>query len=148
MEIITKIGTLLGYVSTGVALFILIKTQVLNKTDKHIKEVVDTEGSEKVHHEHDERLDKIEERFRQFLEADAAFKAKMDRHIESQTNVDKKLMANIIENLYYQNRDKRCLDMNEFRRLTDVYAIYHGDQIHGNSYISELYEEMILWDRV
>lgn len=148
MELLTKIGTILGYISTAVALFVLVKTQILSKTDKHIKEVAGVEGSEKVHHEHDSRLDVLEDRFTKFLEADAAFKEKMDKHIESQTNVDKKLMANIIENLYYQNRDKQCLDMNEFRRLTEVYAIYHGDQIHGNSYISELYEEMILWERV
>lgn len=71
----------------------------------------------------------------------------MDKHITSQNNVDKKLMANIIESLYYQNRDKRCLDMNELRRLTEVYEIYSGDEIHGNSYISEMYKEMITWER-
>lgn len=143
-----KVGPILGYISTAIALFVLIKTQIISKTDKHIKDVVDTEGSEKVHHELDERLDKLEISFAKFLDLDKAFKDKMDKHIETQTNVDKKLMANIIENLYYQNREKRCLDMNEFRRLTEVYAIYHSDQIHGNSYISELYEEMMGWDRI
>jgi len=57
-------------------------------------------------------------------------------------------MANIIETTYYTNREKRCLDMNEFRRITEVYEIYHSDEIHGNSYISELYEEMMTWERV
>lgn len=147
MELITKIGTLLGYASTAIALFILIKTQIQNKTDSHIKEVVDTEGAEKVHSELDRRIDRLEERFSEFLERDEAFKEKMDKHIASQTSVDRKLMANIIETLYYQNRTKHCLDMNEFRRLTEVYAIYHSDQIHGNSYITELYDEMMTWDR-
>lgn len=148
METVTKIGAFLSVLSTALALYALFKTGILKKTDKHIKEVVNTDGNEKIHREHDSRIDQLESQFAEFLKRDEAFKAKMERHIASQTNVDKKLMANIIENLYYQNRDRRSLDMNEFRRLTEVYAIYHSDEIHGNSYISELYDEMLLWERV
>lgn len=147
LQVIKDFGPILGYISTGIALFVVIKTHILSKTDAHIKEVVDTDGSEKVHTELTTRVDTLSTQFTEFLERDKQFKEKMDKHIESQTNVDRKLMANIIETIYRRNKDIRRLDMNEFRCLTEVYAIYHGDQIHGNSYISELYEDMITWDR-
>ena len=147
MEYITKIGTILGYISTAIALFVVIKTGIMSKTDRHILDVAGKTESDKVHSDLDQRLDHLENQFGEFMERDRTFKLEMGKHIESQTEVNKRVLANLIETTYYQNREKRSLDMNEFRRITEAYAIYHGDQIHGNSYITEIYNDMIGWHK-
>lgn len=148
MDLITKIGTILGYVSTAIALYVVLKTSVLKKTDKHIKAVAGKEESDKVHTELDNRLDRLESQFSGFIEKDEEFKTMMGEYIESQNNVNKRVLANIIETTYYENREDRTLDTNQLKRVTEAYALYHSEQIHGNSYISQLYEEMMTWERV
>ena len=79
---------------------------------------------------------------------DEEFKTMMGEYIESQNNVNKRVLANIIETTYYENREDRTLDTNQLKRVTEAYVLYHSEQIHGNSYISQLYEEMMTWERV
>lgn len=148
IDTIKNIGAILGYIATAIGLFAVIKTAFLSRTKKYVEETAGTEESEKIHHDLSDRLTALEEKFGLFIERDTAFKDKMDGHIATQQLVDRKLMANIIEQLYYQNRDKKTLDSNEFRRLTEVYAIYHSPPVSGNSYISELYRIMIEWERI
>lgn len=144
MEIIKNIGAVLGYIATALGLFAVVKSA----TKKYVEGAAGTEESDRVHHELDHRMTELEKNFAAFLERDEAFKTKMDSHIASQQLVDRKLMADIIEQLYYRNRDKKELDDNEFRRLTEVYEIYHDPPCNGNSYISEMYKEMMTWKRV
>lgn len=144
MEIIKDIGAVLGYIATALGLFAVIKAA----TKKYVEEAAGTEESDKVHHELEARMTALEKTFAEYLERDAEFKNKMDKHIASQQLVDRKLMADIIEQLYYRNRDTKELDDNEFRRLTEVYEIYHDPPCNGNSYISEMYKEMMTWKRV
>lgn len=148
METIKNVGAILGYIATALGLFAAIRTTILRRTKKYVEETAGTEESDKIHHDLDSRLTGLEEKFNAFLERDTEFKDKMDSHIETQQMVDRKLMANIIEQLYYQNRDSKTLDENEFRRLTEVYAIYHNPPVNGNSYISEMYKIMMTWEHV
>lgn len=148
MEIIKNIGSVLGYIATAIGLFAIVKTAILSSTKKYVEETAGTEESDKIHHDLSSRLSTLEEKFAVFLERDTAFKDKMDSHLATQQLVDRKLMANIIETLYYQNINKETLDSNEFRRLTEVYAIYHNPPCNGNSYISEMYQTMMSWKRV
>lgn len=148
MELIRQIGTILGYIATGIGLLAIVRTSILARTKKYVEETAGTEKSDEVHHELDSRLTTLEQQFQTFLERDTEFKNIMDSHISTQQLVDRKLMANIIEQLYYQNREKKTLDDNEFRRLTEVYEIYHSSPVNGNSYISELYQTMLKWERI
>lgn len=148
LEQIKNIGAILGYIATAIGLFAVIRTAVMTRTKKYVEETAGTEESSRIQSAFDSRLTDLETKFIEFIERDSQFKAKMDSHIATQQNVDRKLMANIIEKLYYQNRDVKTLDSNEFRRLTEVYAIYHNPPVNGNSYISELYRIMMEWERV
>ena len=148
IELIKNIGAILGYIATAIGLLAMVRTFVLSKTKEYVEEVADTEESERIHTELDSRITNLEEKFSTFLERDTKFKDKMDSHIRTQQLVDRKLMANIIEQLYYQNRHAKTLDENEFRRLVEVYEIYHSSPVNGNSYISELYKEMMTWERI
>ena len=148
IETIKNIGAILGYIATAIGLLAIIRTAILSRTKKYVEETAGTEESDKIHHELSDRLSTLEDKFALFLERDTAFKDKMDSHISTQQLVDRKLMANIIETLYYQNINKETLDSNEFRRLTEVYAIYHNPPCNGNSYISEMYQTMMKWRRV
>lgn len=148
LETLKNIGVVLGYIATAIGLFATIRTAIMAKTKKYVEEAAGTEESEKIHHDLSTRLTALEDKFGVFIERDTAFKDKMDSHIATQQLVDRKLMANIIETLYYQNMVKETLDRNEFRRLTEVYAIYHNPPCNGNSYISEMYNTMMKWKRV
>lgn len=148
LEHIKNIGAILGYIATAIGLVAVIRTAIMARTKKYVEETAGTEESDKIHHALDARLTALEEKFTEFIEKDTQFKDKMDSHIATQQIVDRKLMANIIEKLYYQNRDVKTLDSNEFRRLTEVYDIYHNPPVNGNSYISELYRIMMEWERV
>lgn len=143
IHFLKEIGPLLGYIATGIALFVTIKTGLLKTSKKYIEEASGKEESDEIHHALDARVTAMEDALKQFLENDAQFKDKVNSYLENQSLVDKKLMANIIEGLYYSNRDKKTLDRNELQRLTEVYAIYSNPIIHGNSYISALYNVMI-----
>jgi hypothetical protein len=148
MEWIQRIGSVLGYIATAIGLFTVIKSGILKKAKQYVEETACTEESDKIHHELEERMNSIEDKFSEFLDRDTKFKENMGEHIKTQQLVDRKVMADIIERLYYQNRDHQTLDDNEFRRLTEVYEIYHNSPVNGNSYISELYHTMLTWERV
>lgn len=148
LETIKNIGSILGYIATAIGLFAAARTAILVRTKKYVEETAGTEESDKIHHALDDRMTALEEKFGTFIERDTEFKDKMDSHIATQQLVDRKLMANIIEQLYYQNRDKETLDDNEFRRLVEVYAIYHNPPVNGNSYISAIHDKMMTWERV
>lgn len=148
LELIKDLGAILGYAATAIGLFAAIKTALLARTKKYVEETACTEESDKIHRQLDERLKALEGQFAEFLTRDTQFKNTMDSHISTQQKVDRKLMAHIIEQLYYQNRETKTLDANEFRRLVEVYEIYHSAPVNGNSYISAMYDEMMSWQRV
>lgn len=148
METVKDVGAILGYIATSMGLFAAIKAAVHAKTKRYVEETAGTEESEKIHHNLDDRMTILEKQFEEYLRRDSEFKDLMYSHIDTQQLVDRKLMANIIETLYYQNVSKETLDSNEFRRLTEVYAIYHNPPCNGNSYISEMYNTMMKWKRI
>lgn len=148
MDFVTKFGAIVGCISTTIALLVMIRKAAVKKTNDHIAKVADVEGSEKIRKELNERLEKQEKQIEELLRRDKEFQDTIESYMEAQAKVDKKLLASIIENTYYQNKSKRTLDAYEFRRISEVYEIYSGDMIHGNSYIKEIYDEMTTWDRV
>lgn len=147
MEIIIQVGTILGYVATAIGLFALIKTKIVKRTNEHILDVTGKKEGDKVHIELTGRLDRLEKQFSDFMESDKAFKSKMDEYIDAQIGVNRRVLANIIETTYYQNRTTKALDSNELRRVTEAYVVYHNPPVSGNHYITELYDEMMKWDR-
>ncbi len=147
-EIVKNVGTLLGYVATAIGLLTLFWTRLMKKQRSVI---IRESGKEKLDErvtKMDKKLDALADSLQSLVKTNTQFQEKMNLHIETQNNTNKKLLASIIEQTYYANRDKKALDMNEFRRITETYEIYHGDEIHGNSYISALYDEMMTWERL
>lgn len=147
-ETVKTIGTLLGYIATAIGLFTLGWTAI-RKREKNV--IVRESGKDQLTERMngiDGKLDALTESLQQMVKEDRIFREKVNEHIVSQNDTNKKLLASIIEQTYYNNRYQRTLDMNEFRRVTETYEIYHGDEIKGNSYITALYDEMMTWDRV
>ena len=147
-EAISTFGSTVGCISTTIALVTLLFKNSRKHTDKHILEVANVEENKKIQKEQEAHLQQIDEKFEQFLSSDAEFKKSLNNHLKSQIDVNKRMLANIIETTYYQNKKDKTLDMYEFKRVTEAYEIYHGDVVHGNSYISEIYNEMMTWKRV
>lgn len=148
-EIVKTIGTILGYIATGIGIYVLIRNRVLKGAQKYVVRESGLEENAKKDAELLEKVEALTERFNVFITEDEAFKNRMRAHIVSQNDTNRKLLANIIEQTYYANREKRCLDRNEAKRIADVYNIYSSDEVHGNSYIAALYQEMITtWEKL
>ena len=73
---------------------------------------------------------------------------RIDAYITSQMEVNKKIMADIIETAYHANKATKTIEINRFRHLSEVYNVYHSSPLHGNSYITEIYEEMCKWEKL
>lgn len=148
-EIVKTIGTILGYIATAIGLYVLIRNRVLKGAQKYVVRESGLEKNKKADAELLQKVEELTERFNQFVEEDTAFRLRMQEHIASQNDTNRKLLANIIEQTYYSNRDKKCLDRNEFKRISEVYEIYSSEEVHGNSYISALVAEMMdTWEKL
>lgn len=148
-EVVKTVGTILGYIATAIGLYVLIRNRVLKGASRYIVRESGLEKNKKADAELLEKVGKLAERFDAFITEDEAFKERMRSHIKAQNSTNRKLLANIIEQTYYANRDKKCLDRYEAKRIADVYEIYTSDEINGNSYIKSLYDEMInTWEKL
>lgn len=82
-----------------------------------------------------------------YMKEDRAFKEEMKNRMAAQHDACRQLLANIVEMTYYACKGKKMLTMNEFKRVVNAFYIYHNE-FEGNSYIAELYNEMMEWEKV
>lgn len=128
MDVVKNIGSILGYIISLLTLITLIKTKFLGLLDGRIKK---ESGSDDIN----TRVGNIE-----------SMLVDVNDSLRRQDEACKQMMANIIETTYFANRAKRQLSTIELKRVISAYAVYH--ELHGNSYITEIYEEMLTWERV
>lgn len=128
MDTVKNIGSILGYIISLLTLIALIKTKFLGLLDGRIKK---ESGSDDIN----TRVGNIE-----------SMLVDVNDSLRRQDEACKQMMANIIETTYFANRAKRQLSTIELKRVISAYAVYH--ELHGNSYITEIYEEMLTWERV
>ena len=147
MEGIKNVGTVLGYISTALALYVMIKTRFLGLLGGYVKKESKSDENDKRHQELSDEIIKLSKSFNEFAEADRAWKEETTQRLKNQNDADMQLLANVVENLYYQKRSVKTLDPIELKRLIRAYHIYH-EELEGNSYITALYEEMMDWERV
>lgn len=139
MDMVKSIGSILGYVISLLTLITLIKTKFLGLLDGRIKK---ESGSEDIN----TRVENIEAMLDKLVKNEDQFKKDVNESLQRQDGACKQMMANIIETTYFANRTKRQLTTIELKRVISAYAVYH--ELHGNSYITEIYEEMLGWERV
>jgi len=148
VELIKEFGAIIGCISATIALISTVSKNSKARTDRHILEVAKVKEFETAQHKNEEEYQDLKDKFDIFLKRDEEFKLSLQEQHKTQNIVNKRMLANIIENTYYQNKDDKTLDMYQFKRVTEAYEIYHSDAIHGNSYISEIYDEMMTWERI
>lgn len=139
MDTVKNIGSILGYIISLLTLIALIKTKFLGLLDGRIKK---ESGSDDIN----TRVGNIESMLDQLVKNEGQFKKDVNESLRRQDEACKQMMANIIETTYFANRAKRQLSTIELKRVISAYAVYH--ELHGNSYITEIYEEMLTWERV
>lgn len=139
MDTVKNIGSILGYIISLLTLITLIKTKFLGLLDGRIKK---ESGSDDIN----TRVGNIESMLDQLVKNEGQFKKDVNESLRRQDEACKQMMANIIETTYFANRAKRQLSTIELKRVISAYAVYH--ELHGNSYITEIYEEMLTWERV
>lgn len=149
IERVKDIGAVLGFISTAIALFALIKTRVLSTTKNYVERESGKAESEKADAELKAELVDLKEQMVAMIESNTKFQDEMREHNAVQDKVSKRLLADLIETTYNQNKDTRCLTHHELKRIIEAYALYSSPPINGNSYIQELYKEMHdTWDRI
>lgn len=139
MDVVKDIGSILGYVLSFLTLITLIKTKFLGVLDGRIKKESGSDDTKA-------RIEKIEITLDQIAKNEKEFKEEVSESLHRQDEACKQMMANIIETTYFANRPQKKLNAIELKRVINAYAVYH--ELHGNSYISEIYEEILTWERV
>lgn len=90
----------------------------------------------------------MEKLMEQQLEDDKSFQEKVLKMLMYQSHANKQTLANIIESTYHKNKLTKELDSIELKRIVNAYDIYHNE-LGGNSYITEIYTEMIdEWEHI
>ena len=141
-------GAILGCLSTAIALTALFLKNSKSKMKKRIEEVSQVEETKQKLEDHENKIEDLNKKFNDFLERDEGFKRQIELQHKTQNDVNKKLLASIIENTYYKNMESKTLDMYDFKRISEAHDIYAGDVIRGNSYVTEMFTEMMSWKKV
>jgi uncharacterized protein YoxC len=139
VELFKNISTVVGVIISLVTLITLIKTRCLGLLDKRIKDTSKTTDI-------NTRVENIEKKLDQLIEKENTFSESITSAVHQQGEACKQMMANIIETTYFANRESKTLNTIELKRIINTYSIYH--ELHGNSYITQIYEEMLEWERV
>lgn len=135
IEIFKLIGSSFGYILSFCAIVTMIATFVHKKVGGFIR-------SETKSQDLDERLGKIENMLQVQNEEDDKFRSDVRNMLNKQGHASKQSLAFIIESTYTQKKNIKQLTPLELKRITSAYPVYH-DELEGNSYITELYTEMI-----
>lgn len=145
MEIVKNVASVIGCVVSFLGLFALIKTKFLSTLGTYVKKETNTDANDLAHKQMNERIDRIEKVLKDYITSDEDFKQTLRIHIKGQDDACRQLMAGVIEDTYRQHLTDKTLDSVEWKRIVSAYGVYH-DELHGNSYISEVYNEMQSWE--
>ena len=147
MEWLTTIGSILGFILSAASVFALIKTKTLSKLGAYVRKESRAEENKKTDEETIKRIDELNSTMQNYIEEDRRFKEEIKSDMAAQHDACRQLLANIVETTYYACKGRKALTMNEFKRVVNAFSIYHNE-FEGNSYIAELYNEMMEWEKV
>ena len=143
MEWITDVGSILGIILSAVSVFALIKTKALGKIGSYIRKESKVEENKRTDEEMHKKLDALAKTFQDYMEEGRQFREETKVAMAAQNDACRQLLANT----YYADKERKTLTMNEFKRVVNAFSIYHNE-FEGNSYIAELYNEMMEWEKV
>lgn len=146
MEWLSTISVILGIVLSAASILTLIKTRALGKLSSYIRKESGVEKNKETDEEIHKKLDDLSKAFHEYIEEERADREKTHEMMRAQHDASRQLLANIIETTYYADRSRKTLTMNEFKRVVNAFSIYHNE-FDGNSYIAELYNEMMEWEK-
>lgn len=135
IEVFQLIGSSFGYILSAVAVVTMVVKYIHRKVGGFVKKESGADLYER-------RLVKLEKLMEQQLEDDKSFQEKVLEMLMYQSHANKQTLANIIESTYHKNKLTKELDSIELKRIVNAYDIYHNE-LGGNSYITEIYTEMI-----
>ena len=147
MDTVKDIGSILGYIMTALGLYALIRTKFLGLLGGYVKQEAKVDKYDQALSKLGHRLDALESRLSSYMAAELEYKKGISEHIQHQNDACRQLLAEIIESTYRFRLGEKKLDPVERRKVTRSYEIYHND-LHGNSYITEIYNEMMSWEHV
>ena len=135
MEILKFIGSSFGYILSAIALLTMIINYMRRKLGGFVKKETKSD-------DYAERMERLEKLLEEHIADNKAFNEQVLQMLKHQGHASKQTLAHIIENTYHMKKSVKRLDPIELKRITNAYAVYHGE-LDGNSYITQIYEEMI-----
>ncbi len=135
LELYKLIGSSFGYILSFCAIVTMVVTFVHKKVRGFVRNEANSEDVDK-------RLDRIEDMLKAQNEEDDKFRTDVRNMLKKQGHASKQSLAFILENTYTQKKSVKQLTPLELKRITSAYSVYH-DELEGNSYITELYTEMM-----
>ena len=135
METLKFIGSSFGYILSAIALLTMVINFIRRQLGGFVKKETKTDDLiTRI-----ERLEKTVEKYT--AENNASMEQLMER-TKHQEHASKQVLAYIIEYTYNRKKAEKSLTPIELERITNAYPVYHTE-LHGNSYISQIYDEMI-----
>lgn len=141
VELFKLIGCSFGYIVSFCAVVTMVVKYIRKKAGGFVRSETNAQDV-------DERLSRIEEMLQAQNEEDDKFRADVLSMLKKQGHASKQSLAFIIESTYTQKKNVKELTPLELKRITSAYSVYH-DELEGNSYITELYTEMMNeWEHI
>ena len=135
METLKFIGNSFGYILSAIALFAMTVNYIRKKLGWFVKK-------ETKFDDYAERMTRLEKLLEEHIAENKSFNEQVLKMLKYQGDASKQTLAHIIENTYHMKKSIKKLNQIELKRITNAYAVYHGE-LDGNSYITQIYEEMM-----
>lgn len=146
MEWLSTISVVLGVIISAASVITLIKTRTMGKLSSYIRKESCVEKNKETDEELHKKIDDLTQTLHDYMKEERQDREKTHEMMRAQHDASRQLLANIIETTYYADRARKALTMNEFKRVVNAFSIYHNE-FEGNSYIAELYNEMMEWEK-
>ena len=134
-KVFQLVGSSFGYFLSLCAIVTMIVNHIRKKAGGFVRKETKSQAL-------NDRLDRIESMIQVQSEEDDKFRNDVRSMLNKQGHASKQSLAFIIESTYTQKKNVKQLTPLELKRITSAYPVYH-DELEGNSYITELYNEMI-----
>lgn len=134
-KVFQLVGSSFGYILSLCAIVTMIVNHIRKKAGGFVRKETKSQAL-------NDRLDRIENMLQAQNEEDDKFRNNVLNMLKKQGHASKQSLAFIIESTYTQKKNVKQLTPLELKRITSAYPVYH-DELEGNSYITELYNEMI-----
>ena len=133
------VGALTPLFGFCLALVKPLRTRLKTRVKSEIRKITRSAESE-------ELLQKTHDLLQRQLDADAKWKADIEKQMALQNETAILQLRNTINHIYEKNLPEKAFSIREKENIVDMYAQYK--KLGGNHYVERIYKEMLEWETI